>query len=94
MPASYQATVTDAPVRIVQMPFGVPMSTVYITNLSATEDIFIGDNTVAENEGFLITKQLASGVSYRMEFDVFAGQQLYAVARAGKTGMVHVGYSA
>jgi len=94
MSASYTFTVGDTPLRVVQLPTGVPVTTVYITNAGATEDIFVGGPTVTENSGYLITKQLASGVSYRAEFELFAGQELYACARAGKTATIHVGYSA
>ena len=94
MPASYTVALNSTPIQIVKMPFGVPVSKCYLTNESQTGDIFIGDKNVSENAGFLVTKQLGSGVSYRAEFELFAGQELYAVCRAGQTGTVHVGYSA
>lgn len=94
MPASYTIALTPTPIRIVKLPYGVPQSTVYITNESQTGDVFIGDSTVSENAGFLVTKQVGSGVSYRTEFEMFAGQELYACTRAGQTGSIHVGYSA
>ena len=94
MPASYTIALTPTPIRIAELPYGVPPSTVYITNESQTGDVFIGDNTVTENAGFLVTKQSGTGVSYRAEFDLYAGQELYACTRAGQTGSVHIGYSA
>lgn len=94
MPASYTVALTDVPKQIVKMPFGVAPSMCYVTNESGSQDIFIGDKTVAPDAGFLVTKQLGSGVSYRMEFELYAGQELYAVCRVGQTGTVHVGYSA
>jgi hypothetical protein len=94
MPASYSVAINDVPKRIVKMPTGVPVSTVYITNQSQTEDVFVGGIDVSPTNGFLITKQQASGISYRVDFKVFANQELYACTNAGKTGSVHVGYSA
>jgi hypothetical protein len=94
VPASYSLPLTDVPLLIVKMPTGVPVSKVYLTNQSQSNDIFIGDPAVSASNGFLITKQQASGVSYRMDFELFAGQELYACCRAGQTGSVHVGFSA
>jgi hypothetical protein len=94
MSASYTIAVTATPLLILKLPFGIPATTVYFTNQSGSHDLFIGGPDVAENNGFLITKQQASGISYRAEFVMYAGQELYACARAGATGSIHVGYSA
>lgn len=94
MPASYTIAVGPTPIRIALLPTGVPPSTVYLTNESSTGDVFIGDKNVTENAGFLITKQLGTGVSYRAEFILYAGQELWACSRAGSSGSIHVGYSA
>jgi hypothetical protein len=94
MSASYTIAVTETPLLISKLPFGIPATTVYLTNQSGNHDLFIGGPDVAENNGFLITKQQSSGISYRAEFVMYAGQELYACARAGATGSIHVGYSA
>ena len=94
MSASYSIAVTDIPILICKLPFGIPPTTVYFTNESGNHDLFIGGPNVAENDGFLITKQTASGISYRAEFILYAGQELYGCARLGATGSIHVGYSA
>jgi hypothetical protein len=94
MPASYAVAVNETPKSILKMPTGVPISTVYITNQSQTQDVFIGGVDVSPTNGFLITKQQASGISYRVDFELFAGQELYACTIAGQTGSIHVGYSA
>lgn len=94
MSASYTMALNSTPIRIVTMPTGIPRTKVYLTNESQTGDIFIGDPNVSENAGYLITKQTGSGVSYRAEFELFAGQELWAVCRAGATGSIHIGYSA
>lgn len=94
MSASYTTTVTDTPLVICKLPFGVPPTTVYLTNQSGNHDLFIGGPDVGENDGFLITKQTASGISYRAEFVLYAGQELYGCARPGAIGSIHVGYSA
>lgn len=94
MSASYTMALTQTPIRIAKLPYGIPQTTVYLTNESQTGDIFVGDPNVSENAGFLVTKQTGSGVSYRAEFVMYAGQELWACTRVGQTGTVHVGYSA
>lgn len=91
---SYNVSLTGTPVRIVKLPTGIPKVTVYITNESTTGDIFLGDKLVAEDKGYLITKQTGTGVAFRAEFEMFAGQEIWACTRVGGSGVIHVGYSA
>lgn len=91
---SYTQALTGTPVRIVKLPYGIPKTMVYITNESTTGDIFLGDNVVSENNGYLITKQTGTGVAFRAEFEMFAGQEIWACTRVGGSGIVHIGYSA
>lgn len=75
-------TVGTTPQLLFTAP-GAGRRKVYIENRSATNAVNIGDATITNADGYQITAQAATGVSNRLEIEVFGGDQIWASAVAG-----------
>lgn len=81
---SYTRTITDVAQQVYVAPKGVGRVKVYLSNLSQTDDVYIGDENVTSGTGLLLHKN-ASNAGNRIELELFSNDVLYAVCSAGKT---------
>lgn len=58
---------------------------VYVANWSGTDHLYVGNSTVSVAEGYEIPSFNGNTVSNRQEFELFAGDALYAIAPPAKT---------
>jgi hypothetical protein len=86
----YTMALNSAPVCIVQAPNADDLTRVYITNLDATNHFYLGGPTVSSTNGYEVTNQQATGVSYRAEFSLSGGEALYAVCAPTKTATIAI----
>lgn len=86
----FTVSVTDTPRLLFRAGVSDDLTRIYITNLDANNHVFFGGPTVNSTNGYEITNQQATGVSYRAEFTLYGGEELYVVCAATKTATVSV----
>lgn len=78
----FKITVGTTPVKIVTAGYADDQVRVYLANISGTNDIHLGDETVTTTDGYLLPKSNGQTVSNRQEFVLYTSDTLWAVAAA------------
>ena len=90
---SYVVSVNStAPVLVCHAPedAGNRKAKIYVANLSATSHVYLGDNGVTSATGYEIVNQSGQTIGYRQEFELFGGEELYAICASGQTASLSV----
>ena len=76
----YKVTVGTSPVKVVTAGYADDLTRVYVANISASYDIYLGDATVSTTDGYLLPKPSGSTIANRQEFVLYTGDSLWAVS--------------
>lgn len=78
----YKITVGTGVTKVVTAGNADDGTRVYLANVSGTNDIHLGDETVTTTDGYLLPKQNGQTVANRQEFVLYSGDSIYATAAA------------
>ena len=74
-------TLTTTPQPLVTVPGAGPRK-IYIENRSSSNAVNLGDSTITNANGYQITAQAATGVSNRIELELFGGDTIWGCSTA------------
>lgn len=74
-------TLTTTPQPLLTVPGAGPRK-IYIENRSSSNAVNLGDSTITNSNGYQITAQAATGVSNRIEIELYGGDTIWGCSTA------------